>query len=109
MPKLDFPAFEKHLSAFDFPRLFVDVLGWNRAPAEAAWSQDVAGETSFTRRTVAELGGVVAIQVVTDSGWPIDEQRLRVWKHIAKSHAENLLIFTNQQNQASQRDRKSVV
>lgn len=34
MPKLDFVNFEKHLAAFDFPRLFVDVLGWNQAPAE---------------------------------------------------------------------------
>ncbi|MBP6719603.1 MAG: hypothetical protein KA173_12110, partial [Rhodoferax sp.] len=82
MAQLDFPAFEKHLSAFDFTRLFIDVLGWNRASTESAWEHDSAGETSFTRRTVAELGGVIAIQVVTDNGWPDEQQRLRVWKHI---------------------------
>jgi len=102
MAKLDFPSFEKHLSAFDFARLFVDVLGWNRAPAEGQWQSDAAGETAFTRRTVAELGGVVAIQVVMDSGWPDEAQRLRVWKHIAHSHVENLLIFTDRQDKASQ-------
>lgn len=102
MAKLDFPAFEKHLAAFDFLRLFIDVLGWNRANSEASWSSDAAGETTFTRRTVAELGGVVAIQVVTDVGWPDEQQRMRVWKHIASSHAENLLIFTDQQIGASQ-------
>ncbi|OYU30811.1 MAG: ATP-binding protein [Comamonadaceae bacterium PBBC2] len=102
MAKLDFPAFEKHLAAFDFVRLFIDVLGWNRASSEAAWSQDAAGETIFSRRTVAELGGVVAIQVVTDAGWPDEQQRMRVWKHIASSHAENLLIFTDKQTGASQ-------
>ena len=102
MAQLDFPAFEKHLSAFDFVRLFIDVLGWNRANSEAAWSQDAAGETVFSRRTVAELGGVVAIQVVTDAGWPDEAQRMRVWKHIAHSHAENLLIFTDKQAGASQ-------
>ena len=102
MAKLDFLAFEKHLSAFDFPRLFVDVLGWNRAAAEREWQADTAGETAFTRRTVAELGGVAAIQVVVDGGWPDEAQRLRVWKHITHSHAENLLIFTDQQAKASQ-------
>jgi hypothetical protein len=102
MAKLDFPNFEKHLSAFDFARLFVDVLGWNRAPADGNWQSDAAGETLFTRRTVAELGGVVAIQVVADGGWPDEGQRLRVWKHIAHSHVENLLIFTDRQDKASQ-------
>ena len=102
MAQLDFPSFEKHLSAFDFARLFVDVLGWNRAPAEGNWQADVAGETAFTRRTVAELGGVVAIQIVVDGGWPDEQQRMRVWKHVAHAHAENLLIFTDKQTTASQ-------
>ena len=102
MAKLDFAGFEKHLSAFDFARLFVDVLGWNRAPAEDQWQPDAAGETAFTGRTVAELGGVVAIQVVADGGWLDEAQRLRVWKHISHSHVENLLIFTDQQDKASQ-------
>lgn len=102
MAKLDFPSFEKHLRAFDFARLFVDVLGWNRAPAEGQWQFDAAGETAFSRRTVAELGGVVAIQIVADGGWLEEAQRLRVWKHIAHRHAENLLIFTDRQDKASQ-------
>ncbi len=102
MAKLDFLSFEKHLSAFDFARLFIDVLGWNKPQAERDWQPDTAGETSFARRTVAELGGVVAIQVVVNGGWPDEAQRLRVWKHIAHSHAENLLIFTDSQNKASQ-------
>ncbi len=101
MAKLDFLAFEKHLGAFDFPRLFIDVLGWNRAPVERDWQADQAGDTALSRRTVAELGGVVAIQVVTTDGWPDETQRLRVWKHIANSHAENLLIFTDSQTKAS--------
>jgi hypothetical protein len=102
MAKLDFPSFDEHLSAFDFQRLFVDVLGWNRASAGRDWQADQAGETRFSYRTVAELGGVVALQVVVDGGWPDEAQRLRVWKHVVHNHAENLLIFTDQQNQASQ-------
>lgn len=102
MAQLDFPAFERHLKAFDFQRLFVDVLGWNVASTERNWQSNQAGDTAYSHRAVAELGGVVAIQVVVDGGWPDETQRLRVWKHVAHSHAENLLIFTNQQTDASQ-------
>lgn len=102
MAHLDFPAFEKHLKAFDFQRLFVDVLGWNVASTERDWLAEQAGDTAYSHRTVAELGGVVAIQVVVDGGWPDEAQRMKVWKHVAHSHAENLLIFTNLQTGASQ-------
>ncbi|MGM9425033.1 Eco57I restriction-modification methylase domain-containing protein [Hydrogenophaga sp. MI9] len=102
MAQLNFLAFEEHLKAFDFQRLFVDVLGWNRPAAGRDWQADHAGDTAYSHRTVAELGGVVALQVVVDGGWPDEAQRLKVWKHVAHSHAENLLIFTNQQTNASQ-------
>ena len=106
MAKLDFPTFQKHLSAFDFTKLFTEVLGWNNAPLDAAWQADKAGETDFTRRTVAELGGVVAIEVVVNTqehgSWPDEAQRMRIWKQIARSHAENLIIFTEQQKRPLQ-------
>ena len=105
MAKLDFPNFQKHLGAFDFTKLFTEVLGWNKAPAEGAWQADKAGKTDLSRRTVAELGGVVAIQVVVNAqegGWPDEAQRMRIWKHIARSHAENLIIFTERQTRPLQ-------
>ena len=102
MAKLNFPAFEKYLSAFNFQRLFIDVLGWNRPAAGRDWQADQAGDTVYSHRNVAELGGVVAIQVVVDGGWPDEALRMKVWRHVAHSHAENLLIFTNQQTEASQ-------
>ncbi len=109
MAQLDFPRFEQTLKAFDFPRLFTDVLGWNAAPNGGAWTQDRAGgqsQTAFEYRAVSELGGVVALQVVvSDNGvnvWPSEEQRLQVWKHIANSYTENLLIFTDQRAAPSQ-------
>lgn len=102
MAKLNFPAFEEHLKAFDFQRLFIDVLGWNRPAAGRDWQADQAGDTAYSHRIVAELGGVVAIQVVVDGGWPDEALRMKVWRHVAHSHAENLLIFTNQQTIASQ-------
>ncbi len=102
MTRLNFPAFEQHLKAFDFQRLFLDVLGWNQPTAGRQWQAAQAGETAYTHRTVAELGGVVAIQVVVDGGWPDESLRMTVWRHVAHSHAENLLIFTDRQSDASQ-------
>ena len=105
MAQLDFPAFEKHLKAFDFTALFVNVLGWNHVPNAKAWAQDHVGEESsqlhYAYRMVAELGGVVAMQICLD-GWPDEAQRLRIWKHVSKNYAENLLIFTDQQEQPRQ-------
>ena len=102
MAQLNFSDFEKYLKDFDFQQLFLDVLGWNKPPTGRDWQADQAGDTAYSHRNVAELGGVVAIQVVVDGGWPDEALRMKVWRHVAHSHAENLLIFTNQQAEASQ-------
>ena len=103
MAKLDFPGFQKHLSAFDFARLFVDVLGWNHAPAsESAWHEDGTTQHTFARRMVAELGGVAVMQVVPATGWPDEATRMHIWRHLSHRHAENILIFTDNRDRASQ-------
>lgn len=103
MANLDFAAFQKHLSAFDFPRLFVDVLGWNQAPASArGWTDDGATHHAFSRRMEAELGGVAVLQVVAAEGWPDEAIRAAVWKHLSQQHTENILIFTDGRERASQ-------
>ena len=103
MAHLDFPLFQKHLAAFDFPRLFVEVLGWNQAPsASRAWQSSTTAHHRFTNRMVAELGGVAVLQVVTAAGWPDETTRAAVWKHLSQQHAENILIFTDRQDRASQ-------
>lgn len=103
MPQLDFASFQKHLSAFDFPSLFVEVLGWNHAPmAERGWHEDGTTQQSFARRMVAELGGVAVLQVVPATGWPDEATCAHIWKHLSQRHAENILIFTDQRERASQ-------
>jgi hypothetical protein len=103
MAKLDFAGFQKHLSAFDFPSLFVEVLGWNHAPmAEQGWQEDGTTQQSFARRMVAELGGVAVLQVVPATGWPDEATRAHIWKHLSQRHAENIVIFTDQRERASQ-------
>ena len=53
------------------------------------------------------LGLCLGLVVHTAAGgWPDEATRMRVWKHVAHAHAENLLIFTNQQAQPSQHERK---
>ena len=102
MAKLDFSAFQKYLSAFDFQGLFTDVLGWNLAPsASRNWRADTTAHHLFSHRMVAELGGVAVLQVVAGDGWPDEATRAAVWKHLSNQHAENILIFTDRQDRAS--------
>lgn len=109
--KLDFPAFERHLKNFDFGKLFVEVLGWNHpSSAERAWQASNVPAIDFQYRAVGELGGVMALQVVMGSGvgsvelgqWPDEAMRTKAWKVLSVRHAENILIFTDKTEKASQ-------
>ena len=87
-----------------FPRLFVDVLGWNHAPApERAWQEDGTTQHTFARRMVAELGGVAVLQVVAADGLARrSHARGASGSIVSQQHAENILIFTDQRERASQ-------
>jgi type I restriction-modification system DNA methylase subunit len=103
MAKLDFPAFQRHLAAFDFTNLFVEVLGWNNPPASAArWADGEVAAQAYRSRMVAELGGVAVVQVVAAQGWPDETLRQQIWRQVSQHHAENLIIFTDQQQSPSQ-------
>ena len=100
--KLDFPAFERHLKNFDFGKLFVEVLGWNHpSSADRAWQASNVPAIDFQYRAVGELGGVMALQVVIDQ-WPDEAMRTKAWKALSIRHAENILIFTDKVDKASQ-------
>ncbi len=90
----DFRNFQKHLAAFDFTALFVDVLGWNRSP-NPHWESHSTGNAEYRQRGIAELAGVAVVQIVVEGGWPDEAMRLKVWREVAKQHYENLLIFTD--------------
>jgi hypothetical protein len=106
MSKLDLPAFQKHLSAFAFTPLFVEVLGWNHpAASERDWQIDqvkVGTYSTYSRRMVAELAGVAVLQVVADSAWPDESQRMAIWRHVSQRHHENLIIFTDRRENPGQ-------
>lgn len=90
----DVAAVRNRLQTFDFAKLFVEELGWSHPPdgKPAAWT--CANGASFTRRAIAELGGVVVFELTASDGQiPAAKARLEVFKEIAKTHHENLLIF----------------
>jgi hypothetical protein len=55
------------LNRFDFQRLFVEELGWNRPARTKVEELDVKG-TTFRARHVAELAVVVVLEVESADG-----------------------------------------
>jgi type I restriction-modification system DNA methylase subunit len=89
------------LEHFDFTRLFVEELGWSSPSFARAVPMTVKG-IAFNRREIAQLSGVVVIEVVTDDGEiPDAVDRSAIHKEIAKLHHENVLIFVDAQRSQS--------
>ncbi len=85
----------KLLQQFDFTRLFVDELGWSNPSSSKTGSMMVKG-IACNRREVAQLSGVVVIEVYTDDGViPDAAGRTAIHKEIAKLHHENVLVFVD--------------
>jgi len=83
------------LQQFDFTRLFVDELGWSNPSSGKAVPMSVKG-IAFNRREVAQLSGVVVIEVITDDGAiPDAVGRTAIHTEIAKLHHENVLVFVD--------------
>lgn len=90
----DVAAVRSQLQAFDFTSLFVEELGWSHPPDPKACQWICANGASFTRRAIAELGGVVVFELTASDGQiPAAKARLEAFKEISKTHHENLLIF----------------
>ena len=103
MSNLDLKQFSEHLQQMNFNLLFTEVLGWNHPPArERAWRDEEVKDIHYQRRMVAELAGVVVLEIVTEGGWPDENQRMAVWRHVSQSHYENLLIFLDCTDKSSQ-------
>jgi hypothetical protein len=83
------------LQEFDFKRLFVEELGWSR-PAVGAAEAVECGGTAYTARHVAELSGVVVLEVAAEGGAiPGAKARADVHRTIAARYHENLLVFVD--------------
>ena len=83
------------LANFDFQRLFVEQLGWSQ-PSSSKPVKFWAVDEEFSRRQIAQLGGVYVFEVTSSSSTiPAAKARAAVHKEIAGLHHENLLIFIN--------------
>lgn len=83
------------LQQFDFTRLFVAELGWSN-PSSAKSVPMVVKGIAFNRREVAQLSGVVVIEIVSDDGAiPDAAGRTAIHKELAKLYHENVLIFVD--------------
>lgn len=103
MSTFDFEKFSEYLGRFDFSALFTQVIGWNHPPAsERHWQEGEHKGTAFQYRMTAEMSGVAVLEVVCNSGWPDEATRMSLWRHLSRSHYENLLIFLDQTNSPSQ-------
>jgi hypothetical protein len=89
------------ISRFDFHSLFVEQLGWSQ-PGQTKSTAFSIGEEEFSRRQIAQLGGVCVFEVTAASGTiPPAKSRAAVHKEIAALHHENLLIFVNRDRSQS--------
>lgn len=82
------------LAQFDFPKLFVEELGWDRHGADL--SVPISGST-FALRAVAEKRGMVAWVCQAAPGQQIPDRatRKKIETQVAKTTLEHLIIFTD--------------
>ncbi|MBD2150179.1 ATP-binding protein [Pseudanabaena sp. FACHB-1277] len=91
----------QYLQDFDFSSLFIEELGWSNPPSGGAIAFKCDGKT-FYRRGVAELAGVLVLEVTAEDGEiPDGKVRANVHKEICKLALENLVIFLDGDRQKS--------
>ncbi|MER8845788.1 Eco57I restriction-modification methylase domain-containing protein [Mesorhizobium australicum] len=83
------------LGQFEFAKLFIDELGWDRHGADL--SVPIAG-TTFALRAVAEKRGMVAWVCQAPVGLQIPDRatRKKIETQVAKTTLEHLIIFTDE-------------
>ena len=86
---------KKLLEQFDFAKLFIEELGWDRHSADLSVS--IAG-ISFALKAVAEKRGMVAWVCQAPTGQKIPDRttRKKIETQVAKTTLEHLIIFTDE-------------
>jgi very-short-patch-repair endonuclease len=91
----------QYLQDFDFASLFIEELGWSNPPSDSAIAFKCDGKT-FYRKGVAELAGVLVLEITTEDGEiPDAKVRANVHKEICKLALENLVIFLDKKRSQS--------
>ena len=91
----DTAELRSYLRDFDFPRLFVEGLGWNYHPAEPVGVQ-VDGR-DYSLKPVAEKAGFVVYQCDSsvDNNVPQYPVRRKIERAVAKRAFEHLIVFAD--------------
>ena len=92
------PAIEElrpHLQAFDFPRLFVEGLGWDHYFAEPLVVN--VNESTYTLKPIAEKASFAVFECSPGADGAIPDYPLRrkIETRVAKLHFEHLIIFVD--------------
>ncbi len=83
-----------HLQAFDFPRLFVEGLGWDHYFTESFVVQ--VNERDYTLNPIAEKAGFAVYECASglDGAIPDYPSRRKIESEVTKRTFEHLIIFT---------------
>ena len=93
MPTLNIPRARQLLEAFDFATLFIEELNWSRPAVRKSDTLTHDGKP-YAYRHIAELAGVVALEVAGgDGNMPDAKTREALQRELTKKYHENLLIF----------------
>jgi hypothetical protein len=65
--EINFVNIKECLQNFDFKRLFVEELGWSLPSSKNAATFEAKG-VSYTRREIAQLGGIPALEITASDG-----------------------------------------
>ena len=84
-----------HLQAFDFPRLFVEGLGWDHYTAEPFIVR--VNERDYSLNPIAEKAGFAVYECDSsvDNNVPLYPVRRKIESEVAKRTFEHLIIFTD--------------
>lgn len=98
---INYKLARKHLEAFDFKKLFVEVLGWGHGTGRPS-TLTIDG-AAYRLTPVAELGGMMVFQCepVTGAGQPPMPARHKIERHVSQTAFEHVLIFTDRDHTAA--------
>ncbi|CAN5703496.1 hypothetical protein BH23GEM9_BH23GEM9_20250 [soil metagenome] len=88
---LDRDRAEELLQAFDFKRLFIEELGWDRS--NRTFEVEVAGERHTLRAVAQKRAFAVFEHVPNGNGVPSSGTRIALDREIRKLHFEHLVIY----------------
>ena len=98
---INYKLARKHLEAFDFKKLFVEVLGWGHGTGRPS-TLTIDG-AAYRLTPVAELGGMAVLQCEPQSGagQPPMPARHKIERHVSQAAFEHILIFTDRDHTAA--------